>query len=304
MSTKSKLSLSLFSLFIITLGVWKSEAEEMDSLRYLASFKTENSYCFAYINGLPAANNMKASSGTISAGLNATPYLENGTNDIAIKIASITAPKDLSLLPDSRCELLISANTPQQQFKIASVIADANENNEPTGANTPQYQGSEKLGPVSEGRQTKSVLYVVERTFEAKGLPTWAWTTASPLSDTSENRQKVKDKYMDLWLFLQRNEIKALESHASVAMSEMAPTEGMEPHEYWLTIGIEDAIDEGKTAMPIEWEQYEIKFYKGGRLIRLEDSLGRTPLKLEDKDTIFSYNPYLSLINGKLVITR
>lgn len=304
MSTKSKLSVGLLSLFVITLGIWKIGAKEMDSLRYLASFKTENSYCFAYINGLAAANNLKASSGTISAGLNATPYLENGTNDIAIKMASITAPKDLALLPDSRCELLISANTPEQRFNIASVIADADENNEPTGANTPQYNGSDKLGPVSEGKQAKSVLYVVERTFEVKGLPNWAWTTASPLSDTSENRQKIKDRYMDLWLFLKRKEIDALEAQASIAMSEMAPTESMSPHDYWLTIGINEALDDGKTAMPIEWEQYEIKFYKGGRLIRLEDSSGRTPLKLEDTDTVFSYNPYLSLVNGKLVITR
>ncbi|MGF1868057.1 hypothetical protein L4D15_22890 [Enterovibrio norvegicus] len=304
MINRKKCIVSIFTLGILTAGVWDSGASEVDSLRYLVSFKTEKSYCFAYINGFFAADNLKTSSGTVSAGLNATPYLENGTNEIMIKMASINAPNDIDLMPESMCELVISANTPDKQFNIASVVASADNNLKPTGKETPEYKGNDKIGAVKEGEQKDSILYVVERTFEAKLLPSWVWVNATPFSHTPENVQRLKDKYLDLWLLLQRNDINKLEEQADIAMKELASTESMDEHEYWLTIGIEQEMDGGMKAMPIDWSQYKVKTYKEGRLVRLEDSAGRTPLKLEDSDSIFSYNPYLSIVNGKFVITR
>ena len=58
--------------------------------------------------------------------------------------------------------------------------------------------------------------------------------------------------------------------------------------------------------MPINWDEYELVVLNKGRLIKLENEDGFSPLSLQDQDgdLIASYNPYFSLINDKIVLTR
>ncbi|WP_157582127.1 hypothetical protein [Shewanella woodyi] len=276
----------------------------MEELRYLASFNTKKSYCFSTVNGVPTSRNTFTSSGTISTGFNITSIIENGTNSMSVQMVALEAPDNLDLELDSSCELLISANSKKNRYNITSVIATADDKLQPTGRSTPEYSGNNHVGPVKEDFMHDSYLYEVQRTFEAKGIPQWKWTTATSFVDTKENVQKLKDKYLDIWLLLKNKDLDVIKHESQISNQEMAHTEGMSPDEWWDTLSVKEMLSSDKSIIPIRWDEYELKTYNKGRLVRFEDMDGDSPLRVEYNDRIKTYNPYFSLINGKLVVTR
>ena len=57
---------------------------------------------------------------------------------------------------------------------------------------------------------------------------------------------------------------------------------------------------------PINWDSYKVVHFNKGRLVKLVDSNGRSPLIMVDEqgNPISAFNPYFSLIDGKMIITR
>ncbi|WP_139837527.1 hypothetical protein [Xenorhabdus beddingii] len=56
-----------------------------------------------------------------------------------------------------------------------------------------------------------------------------------------------------------------------------------------------------------KWKDFELVKYKGGRLFRLETGVfGRSPIIMDkiNTDRLATYSPYLSIIDGRVVITR
>lgn len=279
-------------------------SDKVENVKYLARFNTKKSYCFSTVNGVPTSRNTFTSSGTISTGFNITSIIENGTNSMSVQMVALEAPDDLDLELDSSCELLISANSKKNRYNIASVIATADDKLQPTGRSTPKYSGNNHVGPVKEDFMHDSYLYEVQRTFEAKGIPQWKWTTATSFVDTKENVQKLKDKYLDIWLLLKNKDLDVIKHESQISNQEMAQIEGMSPDEWWDSLEIKDMLTSEKAVVNIDWSQYELKSYNKGRLVRFENINGNSPLRVQDDSEHYTYNPYFSLINGKLVITR
>ncbi|CDH22088.1 conserved hypothetical protein [Xenorhabdus bovienii str. kraussei Quebec] len=56
-----------------------------------------------------------------------------------------------------------------------------------------------------------------------------------------------------------------------------------------------------------KWQDYRLVKYKEGRIFRLEKgNFGRSPIIMDENGTeyISTYDPYLSIIDGKVVIAR
>jgi hypothetical protein len=68
----------------------------------------------------------------------------------------------------------------------------------------------------------------------------------------------------------------------------------------------EDISDKSVIKVP-DWEKYRLISYKNGRLFRLEKGVfGSSPVIFHNKENgeNTTYSPYLSIINGKVVISR
>ncbi|MEZ9522877.1 hypothetical protein [Enterovibrio norvegicus] len=289
----------------VTLTLITMSSYSMDMIKYRASFNTTKAFCFTTINEMRVLNNLMTSTGTVAAGYDITPILENGENELSIKVASLTVPQDLSLEPDATCEFTVIAYTDENEYKLVSVEGTADDNGNPTGKTTPVYQGNSMVGFVSEGTVKNSVLYEVKRTFVAKGLPEWAWVSSTPFNDTHQNIQKLKDRYLDLWMMLSNKDVAALGRESEVAMREKGSTQGYSADEFWQSFEFDKDFANGFTALSIDWRGFKFVSYRDGRLFRLEDDDGRSPLQIwKEGEGSISYNPYFSLINGKLAITR
>ncbi|MGF1768630.1 hypothetical protein L4D06_14775 [Enterovibrio makurazakiensis] len=274
--------------------------------RYNAVFKSTSAYCFSYVNGLSVLDNLMTSSGTASAGYDITAILENGLNTLSIKVASVTAPQNLDFVSDAKCEFsVVPYGTKDEQDSIP-VLATVNDNNRATGLNTPHYSGTKLLGTVEEGTVEGSVLYEVKRTFVAAGLPNWSWTTSEPYTLSQNNLQKLRDRYLALWALLSQKDADALGAESEIAMREHGLSIGYSADEYWQSFGFKQDFADGYEALPIDWSLYDFVSYKNGRLFRLEDPDGQSPLRIgkKEEESYITYNPLFSYIDGKLVITR
>ncbi|MBD2814992.1 hypothetical protein ID850_09480 [Xenorhabdus sp. Flor] len=69
----------------------------------------------------------------------------------------------------------------------------------------------------------------------------------------------------------------------------------------------EENISDKFSVKEPDWKNYKLISYKNGRLFRLErGALGSSPIIFhnKEKNKNYNYNPYLSIINGKVVIAR
>ncbi|WP_374052733.1 hypothetical protein [Xenorhabdus taiwanensis] len=72
--------------------------------KYLLSMNTSKSFCYLNVNGMPAMNNRKAHNGIQSSGLNATAFLENGSNNMELLFSDLASERSNKFDPEAQCE--------------------------------------------------------------------------------------------------------------------------------------------------------------------------------------------------------
>ncbi|WP_127960390.1 hypothetical protein [Serratia microhaemolytica] len=276
----------------------------MPPVKYLLSFTSYNSVCFTYVNGLTAFDNFDMK-GPISAGMNITPYLQNGKNSLSIEVIGLAALQgDEDYPADAKCELRITAATPQDEQEITKLVTTANDKLRPTGLTSPDYHGQQGQLPVREGIKAESMLYLITRDITINGIPEWAWTKAEPFQPTAENMAKLQQAYLVLQRLMLNHDAAGIQQMAHFSFSEKEAAEGL-PAGSWYESLFEERLPKIASASPIHWEEYELISTNNGRLVKLDKS-GKSPLRLVDKEGkyVSGYAPYFSLINGKIVLTR
>ncbi|WP_394388317.1 hypothetical protein [Shewanella woodyi] len=273
---------------------------------YQVSFNTYQAYCFIKINGIDYLDNLGSLTGSIATGGPISSILSNGENRISIEVASLTAPQNLSFTPDASCKVSIQVYNAKGESFVTSLVATADEKLGPTGVHSPLYQGDKAMGPVTEQTVKMSVLHQLSRTFIATGLPQWTWTQATPFEESEQNIQKLKSKYQELQHLFANKNLDELAKAAYIAMDEQGSVQGYSAKEFWDSFDFKKEFANGASALPINWENQSLQSYLGGRLFRFTDNNGYSPLKLgfNDNESIISYNPYFSLVNGQIVISR
>ena len=288
---------------------FSARADEMITEKYLFSFKTYKSTCLLRVNDFPAADSTTADFGTLSAGFNLTAFLENGPNTIELLMGPQDHADPDTLYSDSSCKLTVSKDTKDNSETLAEFALTVDANGHITAKESADYQGGAFHSRVLEGT-TKNPndfgLYKLESTVTAKGLPRWAWADATPVSE--KDLPLIQKAYADIWKLIQARDMEALKKITRISSEEMAYAEGTSPGVVLLSTDFpEHVVDKQYTPVPIVWGDYELKTYRGGRLFRLAAGCFQTsPLQFQNAsgEVVYVYNPYFSLINGKVVLVR
>jgi len=285
------------------------KANNMSIEKYLISFKSNRSTCILRVNGMPAIENSIIPSRTMSAGINTTAFLGNGENDVELLIGPANYKDKDSLVPDASCQIVISKDTKDNSTVVASFKLSVDSNGGFTASESPNYHAGEFNTEVLEG-YTKNKkdfgLYKLRSKVIIKGLPKWSWADATPV--TEKDIPKIRKAYSDIWNMMKVRDLDELKKIATVSSEEMAFAEGSTTRMMFASTGFpERVIDKKLTPIPIVWDEYDFLIYANGRLFRLAAGyFQNSPLQFQDenRETVFVYNPYFSIVNGKVVLVR
>ncbi|MBD2810635.1 hypothetical protein ID853_07025 [Xenorhabdus sp. Vera] len=280
--------------------------------KYLLSINTSKSFCYLSVNGMPAMDNRGAGThGVQSSGLNATAFLENGTNTIELLFSDRTSENSSKFDPNAQCETTlkkVSAFGDEEIISHIKLTVDK-EGNTLTSESLNQIgrTGSEfeftgmATTPGDEG------FYKARKSFNLNGLPDWMWTKARPV--TENDLPEIKNFYQEIINILAHKDLDKLWKISKPAWDEWAMADNSNPRIFFDSMNFERLTD-SKIYTPRlfpKWQDYKLVKYKEGRLFRLEKgNFGRSPIIMDKNGTeyIYTYDPYLSIIDGKVVIAR
>ncbi|RLM17873.1 IdsF, partial [Brenneria alni] len=296
----------IFCFFL--LAVFPVRASEMINEKYLFSFKSYKSTCILRVNNFPAIDNTTIYSGTMSAGFNLTAFLENGANDIELLMGPQNHKDPNTLFPDSSCQVIISKETKNASEEIAVFKLGVNDKGEITANESVNPTTSTIFSTEIWEGYTKNEkdygLYKLRSNIILKGLPRWSWVNATPV--TENDLVKIRMAYTDIWLMMKNRDIEGLKKITQLSNQEMAYAEGATTGMMFISSGFpQHVIDKQLTPVPIEWDEYELITYCGGRLFRLAAGFFQnSPLQFKNSDgkVVFVYNPYFSIIDGKVIL--
>lgn len=300
------LLLFLSSLFILVLS---GKAVAMDEVKYLASFKTNRSACMVRVNDFPMVDNLSYSSGTVSTGFNITAFVENGKNKIEVLMGSLDPDDNSTLYPDSKCELIITSNKENDSQQITRITLSVDNNGKITSSRSSNYDNGQKEYRIDETQFPEDQdlqMHRAGRDINLTNLPTWSWVNGTPVSQKAI--PKIHDAYRIIWSAMKNRNIASLKEMATISSTEIAITEGMTADAVFKSYDLEEyVLNEELTPVNFNLNDYKILTYSNGRVFRLAQGIDQnSPLRLKNKDgdIVFSYNPYFSIINGKIYIVR
>ncbi|WP_430735414.1 hypothetical protein [Halodesulfovibrio aestuarii] len=275
---------------------------EMVTVKYLLEIQTNAAFCQATVNGIPLFDNFAYDSGTVKTSILASAFLENGKNEIGLLFSPFKYDKNPS------CDIILTANFPDKQIELTSISATVDPEGDPTSITSKEYPEKHKTSRITEGGyQTKEGLdFLMTREITLQSLPEWAWTKATPLPDSPETYARLQDAYIKLGLMFKNNDYESFKKTVWLAIYESALADTLDPEFYFETTDFPKKFSQGVSSAPApKWSDFKLKLYKGGRLARIVNRYGITPVEYKQSNgEIYFYNCYFSLIDGKLVVAR
>lgn len=276
---------------------------------YLVNMNSYHMVCDNMVNKMPQMDNSSSKTGDIMTGYNVTAFLQPGTNSLDLDIGSISGWDGAIHRPDSHCQVVLTAYSEHgDETEISSLNITASDG-KATAKFSKKYpdHAQSSLANISEGQQGWVTSF--RRPFFIKSAPQWIWTKATPFESTPENMKLLHRAYFSLLELMKNRDFSALKAAYSLSSREKSPGEAGQstPDNFFNAIGFESDLTESgaHVLFPQDWSDYSLKTYAGGKLVRLEDKDGVSPLQVENRDGVTTdYRPYFSLINGKIVLTR
>ncbi|MFP1963056.1 IdsF [Lonsdalea quercina] len=291
---------------VVLITLFPARAENMINEKYLFSFKSNKSTCALRVNELSAADTTLASQGTMSAGFNLTAFLENGSNDIELLMGPQDYDNPKTLFSDSSCQVIVTKNTATSSMEIANFKLSVSEDNKITASDSVATANSSKVFEGYTKNEQDYGFYKVRGKLKIDGLPRWAWTKATPV--TEHDLPNIKAAYMDIWAMIKDRDIEELKKVTQISNQEMAFAEGTTTGMIFTSTDLpQHVVDKTLTPMPIEWDKYHLIKYRDGRLFRLGVGYYQhSPLRFKNKEGkfVFGYNPYFSIVDGKIKLVR
>ncbi|NRN30888.1 hypothetical protein [Photorhabdus heterorhabditis] len=281
--------------------------------KYLLSFKSQRSLCVARINGVMALDNVGSKTGTQSSGFNVTAFVENGQNTMELLMGQKSFDNDTEKFhPESWCEATLTKASPysDKDEMISHIKLTVDDKGNVTTRESQSQLPNGKAGfdyAAMSKVEAEEGLFAAQKTFTLSGLPDWMWTTARPVSEKND-MAAIKNFYLEISNTLHQRDLNKLWKMSQPAWEEWAIGENSRPETFFNSFGFKEILDDKNYVVRApDWSRYKLVSYKEGRLFRLEEgALGSSPLVLDHKATNknFEYNPYLSIINGKVMIAR
>ncbi|MHA6608751.1 hypothetical protein [Photobacterium damselae] len=273
----------------------------MDYNKFNFELRTQKSYCFAQVNGVNIANS-NTIGGTISSGYDMSTILQNGKNTMTIIFTGMDDDRK-KIEQDAYCTLLIKEQVKGEMINYVSLVGNSL-NGLASGKNSPHYDGLGQAGKVTEGYWEKiDQMYKVERTFTVSGVQEWEWTKGSKITDSERNRNLLYKKYVSLYKKLKNKDERSLIDIYHVALSESASNDNDTIEGEWKSLGISKMLNDGYIPRLEDVSKYKIATFADGKIFRLENELGNSPLKMDkrDEDTM-ALNPYFAYVDGEIIV--
>lgn len=296
---------STFASLLLTFSVFSHGAIAMSIPSYSFTFKTNKSTCLLRINDLPIIDNTDIYSGTMSAGYNITPSLENGLNHIKLLMGPQNYEDPKTLFADSSCEVTIYRKENDTESTVANYKLIVGDDGKILSQSVSSVES--KTANLREGYSNDEGdygLYKVSDNFSVNGIPAWQWTKARPVTEKDIN--EIKMAYARIAGFINIKDINEIKKSAKISNDEIALSQNVSPDFIFQSTGLAGLV-KNYTVAPIDWDEFELIKYRDGKLFRLGVGFNQiSPLQFMNAQgkLMSSYNPYFSIINGKVVQVR
>ncbi|OBU11187.1 hypothetical protein [Morganella psychrotolerans] len=270
---------------------------------YSASFNSSAAFCLVKVNDILIMDSSSSSTGTMFAGQTISGLLENGENTITVTMLNKPyRQQNTELTTDMACTAVVEKLYPgnkSEVIKTVTLIVNDDKNIKP---DNPDDKSIVKFGVTDRRFEDGSI--EVTKKFLVDGLPEWNWTTASPV--TENDIPKIKAFYEELQDAFRQKDLVKIRKMTGGAWNMLATIQGGTPDMMWNSMDFQRYFDNGYKATPVNWDKYELHAYKNDRIFRYEVGYSRgSPIRLENKeDRRFVYNPYLSIIDGKVTVVH
>lgn len=295
-----------------TADIKVDQEDSAPKVLYLVNLNSKEMYCGGLINGMEQLDNLATDNGTAMMGFNATAFLHKGLNKMELGVVPVDARKGIKAhRKGARCGAVLKAAIKgHDDVELTSLLA-TEESGVPTIKHSKHYP-DKNMSPLSDVQgNTDGYLTMFERQLYVKAIPEWTWMRATPFIENHDNMKKLRRAYAELIDLMKKKDYKALEAAWSLSSREKALAEAYQstPEEFFKAVGIEQSMNDAEDVNvldPRNWDQYKLKSFMGGKLVRLEDVRGQSPLRVgsPSKDWMNSFTPYFSIIDGRLVISR
>ncbi len=236
--------------------------------------------CGGMINYMEQLDNMRIPSGTFASGFNATAFLEPGHNKLEIWSSPIFR-QDKVYEASDQCEVRLFGNFPSGKQEEMSSLTVTVEDRKPTIKTSTIYPDYHQTPLTDVAGVTYGYLTEFSRDIYIKTIPRWRWVDATPITEDSprEVRKALYRAYSTILKLMEARDYQGLEMAWSLSSREKARK---------------------------GWEHYELETFMDGRLVRLKDSQGRSPLQIVSKknDVVHIFTPYFSMIDSRVVVSR
>ncbi|KAA1189065.1 hypothetical protein [Photorhabdus heterorhabditis] len=304
----------LFFMMLFSLSLSAYGRSAMDKVKYISYLETNQALCMLKVNGIFILDNFDSRSGTISTGYNIAPLLQNGKNILSLDMGPLSARDNKYFYKekDAECKVRLVKVTPYDSDEITNIITrvvDKNGTLEPDSKQSINFNiDTAQSSKITTKEYPNEFYFHTERAIILNDLPVWAWATAIPLPKTEISSELVKKAYEDIWQMLKNQDLIALKTAYQLTLHEEAQANNSTEQIDFDSLDFKHYFDKGYHAVPIDWSKYKLVRYMDGRLFRFEVKDGiQSPLLIEDKNNSedgFTFNPFFSLINGKVVISR
>ncbi|MDC9594934.1 hypothetical protein [Xenorhabdus sp. IM139775] len=295
----------LFFLFLMTIKTASGKSNM--EYKYLVSFNTQRSLCVLKVNGMLMLENTSSRTGTESSGYNISAFLENGYNTLELLMGRIPADRDTDKFhPESWCEATIRklSSHDEKGEMISNIKLNVDDNGNVVTKNSINSNEKFDYANISMKKGEKNI-FAAQKTFSVNNLPNWIWTKATPV--TENDLPSIKAIYQEISNTFSSRNLDKIWKMSQPAWEEWAIADNSSAKIFFDSMGFEEDISGNSVIKEPDWDKYKLVSYKNGRLFRLEKGVrGSSPIIFHNKknggDT--TYSPYLSIINGKIVIAR
>ncbi|QXF33416.1 hypothetical protein CE143_09800 [Photorhabdus luminescens] len=302
-----------FLFFMVLFSLSAYGENTVDKVKYISYLETNQALCMLKLNGIFILDNFDSRSGSISTGYNIAPLLQNGNNILSLDMGPLSARDDKYVYKEknAECKVRLVRVTPYDSDEITNIITKVVGKDgilKPNSTQSVNFNiNTAQSSKITTQEYPNEFYYHTERTVTLNDLPVWAWTTATPLPETSTSTELVKKAYEDIWQMLKNQDLTALKSVYQLTLHEESQANDSTEQVHFDSLDFKHYFDKGYQAVPIDWNKYKLVRYMEGRLFRFEVKDGiQSPLLIRDKngENGFTFNPLFSLINGKVVISR